>query len=908
MSDDPQVQGGVLDSAEPAETLPADAGGGEAGAAAEGEAQADRREALRFTTRDTAVADFSGESAEELPPGARVSNIGAGGLHLTFDKPERGEFPLRPGDRMGFALSVEGSGDRFDLLGSVRWVDPGGAADPVSVGVQFVGMDPDVAAALRGSLVRMVFGERGGVPTESRSRRKRGRSPTSVIRKEARRRRKLFLGELLVRQGALDEDRLQKFLDEEYSGERPLGRELSASGLVDDESVARALAEQQRLEYVDLAEDPPDEELAASLPREVFEKHGCVPLREERGALVVAMSSLPTLPAVEEMKAALGRRIRICISGEAELDGWRRWLYLLRYRGLIERGIVDQGTLETARAAARREGLSLESVLVASWRVPKKELLNVLGRHFGCGVYEFDPYAAPPRDLKSRVVDRYEQLKDLGFAPVATDGKSVTVAMTDPFDRVTRARAEEIFSGREVSFAVGFPEDVGAAVDCLFGVDDGSGQAAFGHLLQELSDDQRREAWVREREVESPAIPDDDSAIVRLVNQIIEDAYAKRASDIHIEPAPLAGAVVRYRIDGVLHRAMSFPGRYAPAVLSRIKVMSDLDIAEHRRAQSGKIRFKRWGRLDIELRVETFPSVGGVEDVVLRILSAAKARALDEIDMSAHNIREMKRLIAMPYGLILCVGPTGSGKTTTLHSALGQINRDDVKILTAEDPVEITQPGLRQVQINVKAGITFASSLRSFLRADPDVIMIGEMRDHETAATAVEASMTGHLVLSTLHTNSAPETIVRLLELGVDAYCFADALLGVLAQRLVRTLCPDCRVAGPVGEKHLAEMRSEYGDGQLFDTLGFGPADLLYRPGEGGCGTCHGAGYLGRMAIHELLSISDRTRELIYRRASASEIRRAAMDQGMRTLKQDGIEKVIAGRTTLEEIRAACSR
>jgi type II secretory ATPase GspE/PulE/Tfp pilus assembly ATPase PilB-like protein len=619
------------------------------------------------------------------------------------------------------------------------------------------------------------------------------------------------------------------------------------------------------------------------------------------------MSKAPTLPAVEEIKTAVGRRVKVCIAAEEDLLNWRRWFCLLRYAGLVEKNLIDYAGLEEACEAAQREGASIESMLLSGFRVSKKNLLAVLSRHFSCPAYEFDPYSAPPRELRERVADRYEQLKSNAFAPVMGDSDAVTVAMADPFDAATRTKAARIFSDRRVEFAVAVPDDVVAAADCLFGVDTDSSEAMVGQLIQELSAD-RRLGFASWEEPERDGISEDDSAIVRLINRIIEDAHSKGASDIHIEPSPRASTVVRYRIDGVLHKAMTFPARYSAAVVSRIKVMSDLDIAEHRRAQSGKIRFKRWGRANVELRVETFPSAGSVEDAVLRILSAAKPRALDEIDMSAHNLQELKRLISKPYGLFLCVGPTGSGKTTTLHSALGHINRDDVKILTAEDPVEITQEGLRQVQINNKAGITFASSLRSFLRADPDVIMIGEMRDNETAVTAVDASMTGHLVLSTLHTNNAPETIVRLLELGVDPYCFADALLGVLAQRLVRTLCSECRASSPVGENLLAELRCDYGDPQLFDALGFLPESQLVRPRDGGCVNCHGSGYLGRMAIHELLSVSDKVRELIGHRGGISEIRRVAVDEGMRTLRQDGIQKVLAGQTSVEEIRRACSR
>jgi type II secretory ATPase GspE/PulE/Tfp pilus assembly ATPase PilB-like protein len=869
----------------------------------------DRREALRFATGESTATGFSGQRAEVLPAGAQVCDIGAGGLQLVFDRPGDGRFPLAVDDHLGFTLRVEGSRRSFDLLGRVRWVDPGGEGDSVSVGVQFCGMDQETSHALRRTLVNVAFGRDGAPPKRSGARRKRGKPSTRVISKPPSRRRRLFLGEILVRQGALDQERLTSFLENEYSGSRPLGEELAARGLVDKVGVARALAEQHRLGYVDLARDPPDEALCASLPRAIFEKHCALPLRRERGALLVAMSRPPTLPVVEEIRAAVGRRVRVCIAAEESLIRWRGWFCLLRYAGLVDRGAVSYTALEQAWGAAHREGISIESVLISAFRVSKRKLLEVLSKHFACPSYEFDPYAAPPRQLRERVADRYEQLKSSGFAPVAGDSGAVTVAMSDPFDAVTRARAEHIFSDRRVEFAVALPDDVAAAVDCLFGVDTDSSEAMVGQLIQELAEDGRLGPVSRdEYEPDEALISEDDSAIVRLINRIIEDAHSKGASDIHIEPSPQASTVVRYRIDGVLHRAMTFPARYSAAVVSRIKVMSELDIAEHRRAQSGKIRFKRWGRIDVELRVETFPSAGGVEDAVLRILSAARPRALDEIDMSAHNLEELRRLIAKPHGLLLCVGPTGSGKTTTLHSALGHINRDGIKILTAEDPVEITQPGLRQVQINNKAGITFASSLRSFLRADPDVIMIGEMRDHETAATAVEASMTGHLVLSTLHTNSAPETVVRLLELGIDPYCLSDALLGVLAQRLVRTLCPECPVVGPVGEGLLAEMRSDFGNPQDFDTLGFLPESQLARPREGGCAACHGSGYLGRMAVHELLSVSDAVRELIVRKASASELRRVAVDEGMRTLRQDGIRKVLAGRTSIEEVRRACSR
>jgi type II secretory ATPase GspE/PulE/Tfp pilus assembly ATPase PilB-like protein len=332
--------------------------------------------------------------------------------------------------------------------------------------------------------------------------------------------------------------------------------------------------------------------------------------------------------------------------------------------------------------------------------------------------------------------------------------------------------------------------------------------------------------------------------------------------------------------------------------------MAKLDIAEKRKPQDGKIRFK--GTMGvIELRVATIPTAGGNEDVVMRLLAASKPLPLDKMGFSARNLREFQQILAKPYGICLVVGPTGSGKTTTLHSGLGHINTVDMKIWTAEDPVEITQPGLRQVQVHAKIDFTFAIAMRAFLRADPDVIMVGEMRDHETAATGVEASLTGHLVFSTLHTNSAPETIVRLLDMEIDPFNFADALLGILAQRLVRTLCKECKEEYAPSQEEFAELMESYGLDH-WGRLGirYSPAFKLYRPK--GCTKCLGSGYKGRMGIHELLVASDEIKRLIQRRQPVEDLRKQAVEDGMTTLLQDGIEKVIAGITDFKQVRAVC--
>jgi type II secretory ATPase GspE/PulE/Tfp pilus assembly ATPase PilB-like protein len=400
-----------------------------------------------------------------------------------------------------------------------------------------------------------------------------------------------------------------------------------------------------------------------------------------------------------------------------------------------------------------------------------------------------------------------------------------------------------------------------------------------------------------------------DSVLVQLVNKMIVDAIEQKASDIHIE-ANAAGKNmrVRFRKDGALVPYLDLPAKFRKAVVSRIKIMCQLDITERRKPQDGKIEFRRFGPLDVDLRVATVPTSGGLEDVVMRVLVAATPVPIAELGFDPQALEHIKRLIAKPHGLFLVCGPTGSGKTTTLHSLLGFLNTSDTKIWTAEDPIEIAQPGLRQVQVNAKIGWTFAAAMRSFMRADPDVIMVGEMRDAETAKMGIEASLTGHIVLSTLHTNSAPESVTRLLDLGMDPFNFADALLGVLAQRLVRKLCPDCKTAYIPGAPQLEDLASEYCGGSKSDPgkilhgwRGQPKGIALYR--AKGCARCDRTGYKGRMGLYELLVADTTVKRLVQTRAPVTEIVAAAAANGMRTLKQDGIDKVIRGLTDLQQVR-----
>ena len=414
-------------------------------------------------------------------------------------------------------------------------------------------------------------------------------------------------------------------------------------------------------------------------------------------------------------------------------------------------------------------------------------------------------------------------------------------------------------------------------------------------------------------------VNESDNTLVRLINSLITEAIAQRASDIHIETEPPPRAVrVRFRIDGELRPYLELPARFRFAMVARIKIMASMDISEHRKPQDGKIDFSRFGGPHVELRVVTVPTSRGLQDVVLRILAAAKPLPLDGIGLNAANLVALRSAVQKSYGLVLVCGPTGCGKTTTLHSVISDINTAGRKIWTAEDPIEISQSGLRQVQINPRIGWTFAAAMRTFLRADPDVIMIGEMRDEETAGIAIDASLTGHLVLSTLHTNSAPESIARLLEMGLDPFNFSDSLLAILAQRLVRRLCSACRVPQPLSavqqndlaEQYLAstpEHSSEVRAAQIARwRSSYGKPDgslSLWR--RGGCDKCEQSGYHGRLGIHELMLSDDAIRQHIRHRAPATEIRHSALAAGMHTLRQDGIEKALQGLTDMNEVLAA---
>lgn len=575
-----------------------------------------------------------------------------------------------------------------------------------------------------------------------------------------------------------------------------------------------------------------------------------------------------------------------------------------RYDLLMEKGMVTLGQLQQALETAKKTRKSVETVLVEHFKINKEEVGNSLSRFCQCPFREFDPELSLPRELAGKLKKSF-LLHDT-WVPLSWGKEGVEVLVDDPKDlrKVDHIRA--LIKAKKIAFSVGIKEDIEKFIQQFF--QETAPEARAEDLLESLEEVLPDFHFEEEAESETHGEELDESSgqVVKLVDQILVTAFRKAASDIHIEPSVvLKKTGIRLRIDGICQEYLQIPNSMAKGVISRLKIMSGLDISERRMPQDGKIKFKRKGIPPFELRIATIPTAEGFEDAVLRILAKSGAMKLDGMGLSERNLDVMKRIIGKPYGLVLVVGPTGSGKTTTLHSSLGYINKPGVKIWTAEDPVEITQPGLRQVEAKPKIGLNFERIMRAFLRADPDVIMIGEMRDKETASIGVEASLTGHLVFSTLHTNSAPETVTRLLDIGLNPLNFSDAFLGVLAQRLVRRLCKECREKYHPSPEEFEELIVDYGKNH-FEKAGihYGADLLLYR--RKGCESCSGTGYKGRLGIHELMDGTPEIKRMIKKLASTEELFTQAMKEGMVTLKQDGIQKVFQGLTDIREVRRVC--
>ncbi|MDO8437946.1 MAG: ATPase, T2SS/T4P/T4SS family [Nitrosomonadaceae bacterium] len=590
-----------------------------------------------------------------------------------------------------------------------------------------------------------------------------------------------------------------------------------------------------------------------------------------------------------------------------------------KYDNLVAEGAISADELDLAARSARRTGHDLEAILIDEFQIKPVSLGKSLSLFFGV---EYEPFKAdriwPVKRLKNLKRDYVE--KNL-WLPIDETKDGLVVLTPDP-DKIKALHiVDNVFSKNRIIYKVCSGREFKATLDLFYG-DTGLGEAnadSIGEMLSTL-----------DNIVEIEAVTEDvssvsDNDLVKLVNKIIVDAYNMGASDIHVEPYPgNAKTEIRFRMDGSLVPYIQIPAVYRNPLVTRLKIMCDLDISEKRRPQDGKIKFKKFGPLDIELRVVTIPSAGGMEDVVMRILTAGKVIPLDKMGFTAHNLKELKKVISQPYGLFFVCGPTGSGKTTTLHSILQSLNTKETKIWTAEDPVEITQKGLRQVQMNIKAGLTFSVVMKSFLRADPDIIMVGEMRDKETTSLGIEASLTGHLVFATLHTNSATESIIRLLDMGMDPFTFSDALLGVLAQRLAKRLC-SCKKAHTAGQEELQALLAEYcGELKNIERFKTDPAaayqaiqaDWIKQYGDGqgqimlhepvGCDACNGSGYKGRVGLYELLIATDALKKNIQDHARVTEMLVTALGDGMRTLKQDGIEKVLQGITDMQQVHTVC--
>ena len=547
---------------------------------------------------------------------------------------------------------------------------------------------------------------------------------------------------------------------------------------------------------------------------------------------------------------------------------------------LIERGKLDAVNLERAlRAQEVDQRERIGAILIRTGMTAERDVIEALSTQLGLPIVASGEYPELPV-LEERVAVRF--IKESRALPLHEDEVQLVLAMVDPLDAYVQ-NAYKLATHREIAVRLAVPSELDAAFERLYG----SGKTSMDQIVGEAEtrdEDSGSEDLQQLKELASEA------PIIRLVSLIISHALEARASDIHIEPFENR-LIVRYRVDGVMHEVESPPRRFSAAVISRIKIMASLDIAERRLPQDGRIKLRLQGK-EIDLRVSTVPTMHG-ESVVMRILDKS-GTSLDfaTLGFDSALLARFQQVLMQPHGIVLVTGPTGSGKTTTLYTALDKLNKPDIKILTVEDPVEYQMEGINQIQVKPQIGLTFANALRSIVRQDPDVIMIGEIRDLETAQIAVQSALTGHMVLSTLHTNDAASTINRLLDMGVDDYLLTSTVNGILAQRLVRTLCTTCRKPYPALPEVVQEMQLErYSKEQPV---------TLYHPV--GCGECGGTGYTGRVSIVELLVMSDAIRGMVMRHVTAGEVRQQAIAEGMQTMYENGLSKAVEGVTTIEEV------
>jgi type IV pilus assembly protein PilB len=542
---------------------------------------------------------------------------------------------------------------------------------------------------------------------------------------------------------------------------------------------------------------------------------------------------------------------------------------------IAELGFVPAERVTAAVEEAKSAALTPEQLLVEAGDLTSEQLARAIAERFGLDFVDLSIYKTDPGALN---LVSAQAAKRYNAAPIGFDesGKRLLVAMVDP-SNVLALDDLKLMTGHPITRVVASPDDLSSVIARMSRLDD-----AVAEAIDEGESDSDLAALTEIRESA------DDAPVIKLVNSLIAQAVEEGASDVHFEPMESRDMRVRYRIDGVLRETTQIPKRMNAGVVSRIKIMSDLDIAERRLPQDGRVSLRVEGHA-VDIRVVTIPGVWG-EGIVMRLLDKEQVLlSMDTLGITGDSAARFDSAIRQSYGAILVTGPTGSGKSTTLYAALNAINSPEKNILTIEDPVEYQLPGINQIQVNLKAGLGFAQGLRSMLRADPDIIMVGEIRDSETARIAVESALTGHLVLSTLHTNDAPSAITRLTEMGIEPFLTASAVDCIVAQRLARKLCTHCKKRVVLSQASLA-------------AAGF-PADLdveAYEPA--GCGRCNNSGYKGRVGVYEVMSLSEEIRAQTIERTSADVIRDIALSQGMKPLRIDGLDKVKQGLTSIAEI------